>query len=109
MIKLATHIPWQQKYNNKTQTGKIPIYSLLKKATQYKDLSPSKKGFSADLSFIWEHNGQEIIDCYLNSKSQIVTDGLISKNGISNMKGRLANNHLKEEKDTSANFFPCWH
>ena len=98
MIKLATHIPWQQKYNNKTQTGKIPIYSLLKKATQYKDLSPSKKGFSADLSFIWEHNGQEIIDCYLNSKSQIVTDGLISKSWISNMKVRLANNHLKERE-----------
>lgn len=97
-IKFATHVPWQQKYDPINRQGKLPIYSLLSKSPFCKHIKSVKKGFSANLSYVWEQNGKEITESYLNSGSEIVKDGIVSNDWIKEIGGKLAGGLLKERE-----------
>jgi asparagine synthase (glutamine-hydrolysing) len=77
MIKLAFSIPWQQKYNPKTNTGKIPLRNLLAK---YEKQSPptTKKGFSLNLVKMWNSYGRKKVALYLNTDAEVVKNKLIN-------------------------------
>jgi asparagine synthase (glutamine-hydrolysing) len=89
MIEFATHIPWYEKYDDKTMTGKLPIRSILLKQKGFDQLKPLKKGFSMDLISLWNKSSRDIVYSYVNEGSDIVKGGLISKNWIDSVKIKL--------------------
>ena len=82
MIKFATHIPWQMKYDPKKVKGKLPLHSILCKQKGFKKILPIKKGFSVNMKSLWEKNAREIVTLYVNSDSEIVKNKLISEKWI---------------------------
>ncbi|MGN6709640.1 MAG: asparagine synthase-related protein, partial [Candidatus Nitrosocosmicus sp.] len=89
MIEFATHIPWYEKYDDKTMTGKLPIRSILLKQKGFDQLKPLKKGFSMDLISLWNKSSRDIVYSYVNEGSDIVKGGIISKNWIDSTKIKL--------------------
>ncbi len=78
MIKFATHIPWQLKYDPQTNNGKIPLRSILGKQKGFKRFQPVKKGFSINLDSLWNKNAKEIVAKYVNDDSEIVKNKIIN-------------------------------
>lgn len=87
MIRFATHVPWRAKYDPDTATGKLPLRSLLKKHGL--NVEPVKKGFSVDTVAMWGRNGGEIARRYVNSDSEVVKAGVISKEWVEKTYARL--------------------
>jgi asparagine synthase (glutamine-hydrolysing) len=83
MIKFAFSLPWNKKYDVKTQGGKLPLRSLLSKQEEKYDANNiSKKGFSVGLEHLWNRNAREIATKYLNAESEIVRNNLIDFNWL---------------------------
>lgn len=83
MIKFATHIPWERKYNPSTGEGKIPLRVILSKYKGFEKVNTVKKGFSIDLMSLWERrNTQDIINRYIHSNSEIVKAQIISESWL---------------------------
>ena len=99
MIEFATHIPWYQKYDDKTMTGKLPIRSILVKHKGFDQLKPVKKGFSLDLISLWNRNARDIVNTYVNKESEIVKEGLVRNEWIDSIKMKL--NESKIDFDSS--------
>lgn len=80
MIEFATHLPWQKKYDPKTQCGKMPLRYILMKQKAGNNIKPnaSKRGFSFGLGFMWEKNAREIVMTHMNRDAEVVKNGLIS-------------------------------
>ena len=82
MISFAIHIPWEEKYNQETNRGKILLSSILEKNNGFANkIPPLKQGFATDLQYFWEKN-LDVVNTYVNSSSEIVKNGIISKNWI---------------------------
>jgi asparagine synthase (glutamine-hydrolysing) len=94
MIEFATHIPWYEKYDDKTITGKLPIRSILLKHKGFDQLKPIKKGFSLDLLSLWNRNAQDIVNAYVNEESEIVKEGLVRKDWINSIKMKLKDSKI---------------
>jgi asparagine synthase (glutamine-hydrolysing) len=77
IIRLATHIPWEMKYDTTANTGKLPLVRLLSKY-EGRPITTSKKGFSLNLVSMWKKYGRKTVDMYVNGKSEVVKNGLIS-------------------------------
>jgi asparagine synthase (glutamine-hydrolysing) len=83
MIKFAFGLPWNKKYDLKTQGGKLPLRSLLSKQKGVYDANNfSKKGFSVELEYLWNKNAREITTKYLNAESEIVRNNLINSDWL---------------------------
>ncbi len=83
MVEFATHIPPHEKYDRKTNVGKIPLRSILiKQKGNEAMMEPIKKGFSVDLIALWNRNAREIVSSYVNLESEVVRNGIISKDWI---------------------------
>lgn len=95
MIEFATHIPWYEKYDNNTITGKLPIRSILLKQKGFMQLTPIKKGFSFDLPSLWNRNARDIVNTYVNEDCEIVKEGIIRKEWISSTMAKLSDTNGK--------------
>lgn len=95
MIKFATHIPWQKKYDPETKTGKIPLRSNLIKQKGNEEMmkDPVKKGFSMNLASLWKKEAREIVSTYVNADSEVVKKGLINERWLSRVATSLQDNN----------------
>jgi hypothetical protein len=84
MIKFATHIPWEKKYDPERNIGKMPLRSILveQKGNEEMMRDVVKKGFSLNLTSLWNRDGREIVSTLLNADSDIVRKGIISKSWL---------------------------
>ena len=81
MINFATHIPWEKNYDPETKRGKILLSSILEKNNGFAKKIPLKQGFGTDLQYFWKKNS-DVVNNYVNSNSEVVKNGIISKNWI---------------------------
>jgi asparagine synthase (glutamine-hydrolysing) len=88
MTKFATHLPWQEKYDVASATGKLPLRAILQK--EGAGVEPVKKGFSVNTLSLWKNAGREIAGKYVNGESETVRAGVISRQWVQNTITRLA-------------------
>jgi asparagine synthase (glutamine-hydrolysing) len=95
MIKFATHIPWNMKYDPKKIKGKIPLHSLLRRQKGFEKIQPIKKGFTIDLCSLWRRNGKEIVNTYVNSESEIIKNKIINEEWLNSVHRKLQQDNLE--------------
>lgn len=95
MIKFATHIPWNMKYDPKKIKGKIPLHSLLRRQKGFEKIQPIKKGFTIDLCSLWRKNGKEIVNTYVNSESEIIKNKIINEEWLNSVHRKLQQDNLE--------------
>jgi asparagine synthase (glutamine-hydrolysing) len=78
LIEFATHIPWKQKYDSKTNFGKIPLRNIIQNYRGFKDEKLVKKGFGSNLFNLWD-NSKELIFNYVNKDAEIIKNKIINK------------------------------
>lgn len=81
MISYATHIPYSQKYDRTTDTGKILLRKLLVKYKMDDLISTTKLGFNVNTISLWKNFGHKLCKKYLES-SRIVQDEWINQSWI---------------------------
>lgn len=96
-VRLATHIPWEQKYDKVTQLGKLPLRSILLKYKGFENRLLNKKGFGTDLADLWNDHTKEIVKSYVNLQSEIIKDGIISKEWIEKVEKKMYVSNSKLE------------
>jgi len=74
MVHIATHTPWQLKWDGKY--GKLPLQNILGIRKE------QKRGFGPHLRTLWERQGKELYNQYVHQGSRIVKDGLINGDWI---------------------------
>jgi asparagine synthase (glutamine-hydrolysing) len=89
MIKFATHIPWQMKYDPNKVKGKLSLHSILSKQRGFEEITPIKKGFSINMNSLWKKNAKEILTRYVNSDSEIVKNKLINEKWVTSTYRKL--------------------
>jgi asparagine synthase (glutamine-hydrolysing) len=90
MIKFATHVPWEMKYDPDKALGKIPLRRILSRQKGFQTLDPIKKGFSVDIVSLWKKNAREIVGRYVNSNSEVVKENIIEAEWIVKTWKRLS-------------------
>lgn len=80
VIKFATRIPYNLKYDRQINSGKIILQQLLKHRFNFV-VSNDKKGFSVDTLPLWVKYGKDICQQYL-TEARIVKDGWVSKEWV---------------------------
>lgn len=81
LISLATHIPNEFKYDQKTNTGKILLRQILEKFNVGQLVTTKKQGFSMDTKNIWKFVGKKVCRYYLDA-GRIIQDGWINKDWV---------------------------
>ena len=89
IIELATHIPWQKKYDPTTDLGKLPLRSILVKYKGFENKLLNKKGFGTDLKNLWNKNTKEIVKSYVNLQSEIIKDNIISAEWLKKVEKKI--------------------
>ena len=89
MIKFATHIPWNKKYDAQKIKGKIQLFSILKEQKGFKKIRPIKKGFTVDLQSLWTNNAKEIVNTYVNLDSEIIKNKIINEDWLNKTNNKL--------------------
>jgi asparagine synthase (glutamine-hydrolysing) len=95
MIRFATHVPWEEKYDPRRQIGKMPLRSILamQKGNHKLTGDVAKKGFSLNLNSMWSRDGKKIVSEMLNKDSEIVKEGIISERWLLNTLAALQDRH----------------
>jgi len=91
LIKIATHIPNELKYNYSTNLGKIPLRQILSNQIEPGLMSTKKQGFSVNTINLWKSHGKELSKIYLD-KARIIEDGWINQKWIENNFKKLDDN-----------------
>lgn len=81
LVKYATHIPLQLKYDPKQNIGKLLLRQILRREKMEKFVLNTKQGFSIDTLNLWNQYGKKICDYYL-SDARTVKDGWINGDWI---------------------------
>ena len=81
LISFATHIPIQQKYDSKTNNGKLLLRQILKKYGVLDLVTTKKQGFSINTVNLWKSYGQKLCNLFLVD-GQIVKEGWINSDWI---------------------------
>ena len=81
MISYATHIPYSQKYDKITDTGKILLRKLLAKYKMDDLISTTKLGFNVNTINLWKNFGHKLCKKYLEN-SRIVQNEWINQSWI---------------------------
>jgi asparagine synthase (glutamine-hydrolysing) len=89
IIKFATHIPWEKKFDPTTRLGKIPLRNILSNYKGFLNEKMLKKGFGTDLSELWNKNAKDIVNKYVNLDSEIIKQGIIGLNWLNKTKEKL--------------------
>jgi asparagine synthase (glutamine-hydrolysing) len=97
LIELATHIPWQKKYDPTTDLGKLPLRSILVKYKGFENKLLNKKGFGTDLTNLWNNDTKEIVKSYVNLQSEIIKNNIISAEWLKKVEKKIhdPNSELK--------------
>jgi len=90
LIKYSSSIPVEQKFDRKTNTGKLILRKILKNKNII--LDSTKKGFTPNLPSFWNVYGKEIISKYLND-ARIIRDNWISQNWINSTLTNIDQTH----------------
>jgi len=98
LISFATHIPIQQKYDSKTNNGKLLLRQILKKYGVLDLVTTKKQGFSINTVNLWKSYGQKLCNLFLVD-GQIVNEGWINPGWIKKYI------HEKEPKPEIVNKF----
>jgi asparagine synthase (glutamine-hydrolysing) len=88
MTRFATHLPWQEKYDPASATGKLPLRAILEKEGM--GVEPVKKGFSVNTMSLWKNTGSEIASRYVNGDSETIRAGVISGRWVQKTMKKLA-------------------
>ncbi|MDQ3839130.1 MAG: asparagine synthase-related protein, partial [Thermoproteota archaeon] len=81
VISLSTKIPATMKYDHETNTGKIQLREIIRRAGSSKLSSlveDKKMGFSIDLTRLWTNYGRDIVTANLD-RARIFEDKLINR------------------------------
>ena len=97
MIRLATHVPWRQKYDAASSLGKIPLRNLLSKF-EGKEISPAKRGFSLDLPLMWKRYARGIVEQYVNQESEVVRNRIINPVWLKKTYQRLTDDNILDPR-----------
>ena len=81
LIQLSFGLSHEQKYDFKTNTGKLPLVKLLEKLNVKHLTSSKKQGFSVDTVNSWKSFGKKIFDYYFD-KSRLIEDEIINNDWI---------------------------
>jgi len=81
LINYSTHLNYNQKYDQESNIGKIPLRMLLKNLNAEKFVSTTKFGFSMNTLSLWKIYGQKICKLYL-LEARIIKDGLINNDWV---------------------------
>lgn len=81
MISFATHLPWDSKYDQKHNIGKLHLRNILSKYQIGALITEEKLGFNVNTLNLWNSYGKKLCKQYLFD-SNIVKDDLINKNWI---------------------------
>lgn len=81
LISFVTHLSIKEKYDIKTNTGKLILRKILSNKLPENFPSKKKQGFSVNTINLWKLYGKEICDYYL-SDARIVKDNLINPDWI---------------------------
>lgn len=81
MISFATHLPYNAKYDQKNNIGKLPLRNILSKYGADSLITEEKLGFNVNTLNLWNSYGKKLCKQYLLD-SNIVKDGWINKNWI---------------------------
>ena len=90
LISYCTQLPSSQKFDSKTDVGKMVLVELLKKNNVYNLVSQKKQGFSVNTLNLWKNFGQKLSEYYLDN-GRIISDGYINKSWIDK---HLKNNNI---------------
>lgn len=82
LISLGIHTPLKQKYDEKTNQGKIILRKLVKKYNLESLVLSEKQGFSVDTKKIWSSYGQTLCKYYLDN-ARIIQDHWINNQWVS--------------------------
>ena len=99
MISFSNQLQNSQKFDPKTNTGKLILIELLKKHNIYNLVSQKKQGFSVNTMTLWKNFGQKLCEYYLDN-GRIISDGYINESWInkylknSNIDVRIVNKFL---------------
>ncbi len=77
IIKIASHMPNSQKYDAKTNLGKLPLRKILEQSNISNLISNQKLGFSVNTINLWKNYGKKICKSFLID-SHIVKEGMIN-------------------------------
>jgi len=91
LIKIATHIPNELKYNHSKNVGKMPLREILSKQINPELMSAKKQGFSVNTINLWKSHGKELCKYYLDN-ARIIEDGWINQEWVKNNFKKLDNN-----------------
>jgi len=91
LIKIATHLPNELKYNHTKNLGKIPLRQILSNQIEPGLMSTKKQGFSVNTINLWKSHGKELCKMYLD-EARIIEDGWINQEWIENNFKKLDNN-----------------
>ena len=81
LIKLASHIPSQLKYDQVNNIGKLPLRKILKKNGHDSLVNNKKLGFNVNTINLWKSHGYNLCKDFLID-SRAVKDGWINNNWI---------------------------
>jgi len=81
LIQFSAKLHHSEKYNPKTNQGKIPLVELCKKYSIYDLISKEKKGFSVDTRNLWKNYGQKMCKYFLFD-GRIINDGWINEEWV---------------------------
>ena len=81
MIQKSIQIPTTQKYDSRTNIGKLPLRKILKKFKIDNLILQQKLGFSVNTKNLWKNYGYEMTKEYLYD-GKIIQDGWIKKDWI---------------------------
>ena len=77
LLKLSFNLDNKQKYDHKSNTGKIPLLKLIKKFEINDLISTKKQGFSVNTINLWKSYGKKIFLHYFDN-SRLIEDKIIN-------------------------------
>ena len=81
LLEISPHIPTSEKYDQKSNIGKLLLRKILKQNNADKLISKQKLGFSVNTMNLWESYGRDTCKKLL-SNSNIVNNGIIDNDWI---------------------------
>lgn len=106
LIKFASHIPIEKKYDFKNNIGKLILRQILE-TKKYKS-EFSKMGFSPDLIRFWNNHGKEITKTYLDD-ARIVKNSWLNRDWVQTAFGKADSDIRYLTKLLSVLAFEIWY
>ena len=83
LVEFAPHLSNDLKYNQESNSGKLPLREILNRHVNSNLITPKKQGFSVNTINLWKSHGKKLCNYYLD-EARIVKDGWINGEWIKN-------------------------